>query len=90
MPLTMFICFNANIDASRGTVYIFFAVLVETVEISPLFSASMMELTKQPKDAALLASDPMSGGGGEDTDSPGGIANTRVVNASKVMIYWKR
>lgn len=52
---------------------------------SPLFSASMAELTK-PRKAASPSDDPLSGatGGGEDEEEAGGIANMRVVNASKV------
>ena len=54
-------------------------------ECSPLFSASMMELTK-PRKAANQDDDPLSGGAGgaEDEEEAGGIANMRVVNASKV------
>lgn len=46
----------------------------------------MMELTK-PQRAAILDDDPLSGvaGGGEDEEEGGGIANMRVVNASKVV-----
>lgn len=53
---------------------------------SPLFSASMMELTK-PQRTAVQDDDPFSGvtGGGDDEEEAGGIANMRVVNASKVV-----
>lgn len=47
----------------------------------------MMELTKPPRSAAgrSSSSDPLDGGGGGDEEeAPGGIANMRVVNASKV------
>lgn len=47
----------------------------------------MMELTKPPKRAVNQDDDPLSGGGGggeEDEEEAGGIANMRVVNASKV------
>lgn len=53
---------------------------------SPLFSASMMELTKPPKVATNKDEDPLSGpgGAGGDEEEAGGIVNMRVVNASKV------
>lgn len=45
----------------------------------------MMELTKAPKDSAAAVNDPLSGEGAEDDEeAAGGIANMRVVNASKV------
>ncbi|CAM9868068.1 unnamed protein product, partial [Ectocarpus fasciculatus] len=55
--------------------------------ISPLFSASMTELTKPPRRASNQDDDPLAGGegGGEDEEEAGGIANMRVVNASKVI-----
>lgn len=58
------------------------------VEGSPLFSASMTELTKARPSAAAadaLAGDPLSRGGGTDDEAVGGIANVRVINASKVI-----
>lgn len=58
-------------------------------ENSPLFSASMIELTKAPSSAAVansLACDPLSGGG-TDEEAAGGIANMRVVNAAKVLVW---
>ena len=45
----------------------------------------MMELTKPPKNPAGRSVDPLSGGGDDEEEAPGGIANMRVVNASKVM-----
>lgn len=51
---------------------------------SPLFTAAMMELTKLPKRAKTPGGDPLSGAEGEDEEAQGGIANMRVVNASKV------
>ncbi|CAM9395173.1 unnamed protein product, partial [Ectocarpus sp. 12 AP-2014] len=55
--------------------------------VSPLFSASMAELTKPPRRASNQDDDPLAGagGGGEDEEEAGGIANMRVVNASKVI-----
>lgn len=53
---------------------------------SPLFAASMMELTKPPRSAAAGRNkDPLIGDGDDEEEAPGGIANMRVVNASKVM-----
>lgn len=47
----------------------------------------MMELTKPQRTANPDNDDPLSGvpGGGEDEEEAGGIANMRVVNASKVV-----
>lgn len=55
-------------------------------QCSPLFSASMTELTKPPRRASNQDDDPLAGaeGGGEDEEEAGGIANMRVINASKV------
>lgn len=46
----------------------------------------MAELTKPPRRASNQDDDPLAGagGGGEDEEKAGGIANMRVVNASKV------
>ena len=46
----------------------------------------MLELTKPQRAARPDDDDPLSGvaGGGEDEEEAGGIANMRVVNASKV------
>lgn len=62
-------------------------VALLNLEKSPLFSASMVELTQPPRRANAGASDLLSSGGGEDEEAPGGIANMRVVNASKVGKY---
>lgn len=43
-----------------------------------------MDLTKPPKRANAPGGDPLSGAAGEDEEAQGGIANMRVVNASKV------
>lgn len=43
-----------------------------------------MNLTKPPKRANAPGDDPLSGAAGEDEEAQGGIANMRVVNASKV------
>ncbi|CAN0122777.1 unnamed protein product, partial [Ectocarpus sp. 4 AP-2014] len=55
--------------------------------VSPLFSASMAKLTKPPRRVSNQDDDPLAGagGGGEDEEEAGGIANMRVVNASKVI-----
>ncbi|CAN0212521.1 unnamed protein product, partial [Ectocarpus sp. 8 AP-2014] len=47
----------------------------------------MAELTKPPRRASNQDDDPLAGagGGGEDEEEAGGIANMRVVNASKVI-----
>lgn len=46
----------------------------------------MAELTKPPRRVSNQDDDPLAGtgGGGEDEEEAGGIANMRVVNASKV------
>ena len=44
-----------------------------------------MELTKPPRSAAGRNNDPLNGGWDDEEEAPGGIANMRVVNASKVM-----
>lgn len=77
MPTTTFFFCGRYLTTDNHRLDIYHASMLWR-STSPLFSASMAELTKPPKCAVADAGDAL------DEEAPGGISNMRALTASKV------